>query len=362
MPAQTQRIAVIPGDGIGPEVARIGVQIVEAISQRRGLGLAFDWFDFGADRYLKDGTILPAGFMDRLRKEYAAVYFGAVGDPRVPGNEHAKGILLAMRFELDLYVNLRPCLLLDDRLSPLKGKGREALQFTVFRENTEGLYTGTGGVFKKDTPDEIAQEVEVNTRKGVERICEAAFAFAQAQGLTSVVMADKANVLLHGHGLWRRTFGAVAKRYPKTSAKAVYVDALAMDLVRRPEAYQVIVTNNLFGDILTDLGAALTGGLGIAASGNINPGQVSLFEPVHGSAPDIAGQGKANPIAMALSGALMLRHLGHSAEAALLEACVTRQIQEGAHTPDLVAALGGAAATTQQVGAELLARVLTALA
>jgi 3-isopropylmalate dehydrogenase len=359
--AQTQRIAVIPGDGIGPEVARIGVQILEAISQRRGLQLAFDWFDFGAERYLKDGTILPAGFMDRLRKEYAAVYFGAVGDPRVPGNEHAKGILLAMRFELDLYVNLRPCLLLDDRLSPLKGKGREALQFTVFRENTEGLYTGTGGVFKKDTPDEIAQEVEVNTRKGVERICEAAFAFAQAHGLTSVVMADKANVLLHGHGLWRRTFAAVATRYPLIAAKAVYVDALAMDLVRRPEAYQVIVTNNLFGDILTDLGAALTGGLGIAASGNINPGQVSLFEPVHGSAPDIAGQGKANPIAMALSGALLLRHLGHGAEAALLEACVTHQIQEGAHTPDLVAALGGSASTTQQVGAELLGRVERAL-
>ena len=356
-----QKIAVIPGDGIGPEVAKAAVRIVEAISQKRGLGLVFDWFDFGADRYLKDGTILPAGFMDRLRKEYAAVYFGAVGDPRVPGNEHAKGILLAMRFELDLYVNLRPCLLLDDRLSPLKGKGREALQFTIFRENTEGLYTGTGGVFKKDTPDEIAQEIEVNTRKGVERICEAAFAFAQERGLKSVVMADKANVLLHGHGLWRRAFAVVSKRYPGISARAVYVDALAMDLVRRPEAYQVIVTNNLFGDILTDLGAALTGGLGIAASGNINPGQVSLFEPVHGSAPDIAGQGKANPIAMALSGALMLRHLGHAAEAALLEECVTGQVQQGAHTPDLLAALGGTGASTEMVGAELLARVEQAL-
>jgi 3-isopropylmalate dehydrogenase len=356
-----QKIAVIPGDGIGPEVARSGVALLEAISQRRSLALSFDWFDFGAERYLKDGTILPAGFMDRLRREYAAIYFGAVGDPRVPGNEHAKGILLAMRFELDLYVNLRPCLLLDDRLSPLKGKGRRELQFTVFRENTEGLYTGTGGVFKKDTPDEIAQEVEVNTRKGVERICEAAFAFAQERGLKSVVMADKANVLLHGHGLWRRVFALVARRYPGIEAKAAYVDALAMELVRRPEAYQVIVTNNLFGDILTDLGAALTGGLGIAASGNLHPGQVSLFEPVHGSAPDIAGQGKANPLAMALSGALLLRHLGHAQEAALLEECVTAQVQAGAHTPDLVAALGGPAATTQQVGDELLARVQKAL-
>src|SRR5947209_16899060 len=306
-----QRIAVIPGDGIGPEVARIGVRILEQFK----LPLSFEWFDFGADRYLKDGTILPAGFMDKLRKEYAAVYFGAVGDPRVPANEHAKGILLAMRFELDLYINLRPCLLLDERLSPLKGKGLRELRFTVFRENTEGLYTGTGGTFKKGTPDEIAQEVEINTRKGVERICEAAFAIAEANGKKRVCMADKANVLLHGHGLWRRAFAEVATRHPQVQAKAMFVDALAMDLVRQPEAYDVIVTNNLFGDILTDLGAALTGGLGIAASGNIHPGRVSLFEPVHGSAPDIAGQGKANPLAMALSGALMLEHLGHRREA-----------------------------------------------
>src|SRR5919108_4804927 len=161
-----QRIAVIPGDGIGPEVARIGVRLLESL----GLPLQFEWFDFGADRYLCDGTTLPQGFMDRLRKEFAAVYFGAVGDPRVPGNEHAKGILLAMRFELDLYINLRPCRLLDDRLSPLKGKGRRELDFVVLRENTEGLYTGTGGTFKRGTPDEVAQEFDINTRKGVERI------------------------------------------------------------------------------------------------------------------------------------------------------------------------------------------------
>ncbi len=349
----TQRIAVIPGDGIGPEVARIGVRILESL----GLPLQFDWFDFGAERYLKDGTILPPGFMDTLRRDYAAIYFGAVGDPRVPGNEHAKGILLAMRFELDLYINLRPCLLMDDRLSPLKGKGRSELRFTVFRENTEGLYTGTGGVFKQGTADEIATETEINTRKGVERIVEAAFAFAEQRGLTKVCMADKANVLLYGHGLWRRVFAQVGKRHPKIQAKAMYVDALAMDLVRQPEAYEVIVTNNLFGDILTDLGAALTGGLGIAASGNIHPGRVSLFEPVHGSAPDIAGQGKANPIAMALSGALMLEHLGHGREAQTLTRSVEAQVREGAHTPDLVPLLGGRAATTDEVGSELLARV-----
>src|SRR5947208_9564061 len=308
----TQRIAVIPGDGIGPEVARIGVGILDEL----GLALQFEWFDFGADRYLRDGTTLPPGFLETLRREYAAVYFGAVGDPRVPGNEHAKGILLAMRFELDLYINMRPCILTHARFSPLKGKGRDQLKFVVFRENTEGLYTDSGEVLKQGTPDEVAQEIEINTRKGVERIIEAAFAYAKQRGLRRVCMAEKANVLVFGHGLWRRTFAEVARRHPGIEAKAMYIDALAMDLIRQPEAYEVIVTNNLFGDILTDLGAALTGGLGIAASGNINPGRVSLFEPVHGSAPDIAGKGKANRIAMALSGAMMLEHLGYTNESA----------------------------------------------
>ena len=347
------QIAVIPGDGIGPEVARVGVRLLEKL----GLPLQFDWFDFGAERYLKDGTTLPQGFIDTLRRDFDAVYFGAVGDPRLPGNEHAKGILLAMRFELDLYINLRPCILIDDRLSPLKGKGRNELRFTVFRENTEGLYAGVGGVFKKGTADEVAQEVEINTRKGVSRICEAAFSFAERRGLARVCMADKANVLLHGHGLWRRVFAETAQRHPSIQAKAMYVDALAMDLIRQPEAYDVIVTNNLFGDILTDLGAALTGGLGLAASGNIHPGRVSLFEPVHGSAPDIAGQGKANPLAMALTGALMLEHLGHAREAQILSRAVEEQVREGARTPDLEPFLGGPAATTEQVGNELLARV-----
>src|ERR1700674_3686666 len=312
----THRIAVIPGDGIGPEVARQGVRLLE----RLGLPLAFDWFDFGAERYLKDGTTLPDGFMEKLRHDYAAVYFGAVGDPRVPGNEHAKGILLAMRFELDLYINLRPCILIDDRLSPLKGKGREQLRFVVFRENTEGLYAGIGGVLKKGTPDEVAHEVEVNTRKGVERILEAAFAYAERRGRRRVCMADKANVLIHGHGLWRRAFADVSRRHPAVQASAIYVDALAMDLIRQPEAYEVIVTNNLFGDILTDLGAALTGGVGAGASGNIPP-------------------------AMVWSGALMLEHLGCAREAQIVQDALRAQIEHGAHTPDLVPLLGGPAAT-----------------
>src|SRR3989442_33882 len=347
-----QRIAVIPGDGIGPEVARIGVRLLESL----GLPLRFEWFDFGAERYLRDGTILPPGFLETLRKDFAAVYFGAVGDPRVPGNEHAKGILLAMRFELDLYINLRPCVLLDDRLSPLKGKGRDHLKFVVFRENTEGLYTGSGGVLRRGTADEVAQEIEINTRKGGERILEAAFAHAEQRGLRRVCMADKANVLVFGHGLLRRTFAEVAPRHPGIQAKTMSVAAPAMDLIRQPEAYEVIVTNNLFGDILTDLGAALTGGLGIAASGNIHPGRVSLFEPVHGSAPDIAGQGKANPLAMALSGALMLEHLGHRRDAERLTRAVEDQIRSGAPTPHLGPFLGGPASTTDPVSSELLAR------
>src|SRR2546426_5007274 len=218
----TQRIAVIPGDGIGPEVARIGVRVLESL----GLPLQFDWFDFGADRYLRDRTTLPAGFMDTLRREYAAIYFGAVGDPRVPGNEHAKGILLAMRFELDLYINLRPCILIDDRLSPLKGKGRAHLRFVVFRENTEGLYAGVGGALKKGTPDEVAHEVEVNTRKGVERILEAAFAYAKQRGLRRVCIADKANVLVHRHGPCLRGLAEESQRHPQGQARARSVDAL----------------------------------------------------------------------------------------------------------------------------------------
>src|SRR5438445_13094681 len=197
-----QRIAVIPGDGIGPEVARVGVKLLERLAELRGLQLQLDWFDFGAERYLLDGTVLPDGFMGTLRRDYAAVYFGAVGDPRVPGNEHAKGILLAMRFELDLYINLRPCVLIDDRLSPLKGKGRDQLKFVVFRENTEGLYTGSGGVLKPGTPDEVAQEIEINTRKGVERIVEAAFAYAKQRGLRRACMAATANLLIFGPGQW----------------------------------------------------------------------------------------------------------------------------------------------------------------
>lgn len=347
------RIAVLPGDGIGPEVAREGVQTLERVASLFDLPLAFEWFDYGADRYLRDGTTLPQDGFERLRDEFDAIYFGAVGDPRVPSNVHAKEILLGLRTRLDLYVNLRPCRLYDDTLSPLKGKGMRELDFTVFRENTEGLYCDVGGVFKQGTPDEVAVNQDVNTRKGVERIIRAAFGFARERGLTRVCMADKANVLTFAHGLWRRVFAEVAREFQEIEARAMYFDALCMDLVRAPERYQVIVTNNMFGDIVTDLGAALTGGLGLAASANVHPGRVSLFEPVHGSAPDIAGRGIANPLAMCLTGALLLEHVGYREAGQALEAAVATVVREGPRPHDL-----GGTARTGEV-AEAVRKALT---
>lgn len=339
------RIAVIPGDGIGPEVAKEGVRTLEQAAESWGLDLNFEWFDFGAERYLKDGTTLPQPAFERLRDEFDAIYFGAVGDKRVPSNIHAKEILLGLRTRLDLYINLRPCRLYDERFCPLKDKGPEDIDFVVFRENTEGLYGDIGGTFKQGTPDEIAVNQDVNTRKGVERIIRAAFEHAKRTGKRRVCMADKANVLTHAHGLWRRVFAEVSSEYGEIEASAVYVDMLAMDLVRQPRRYDVVVTNNLFGDIITDLGAALCGGLGLAASGNIHPGRVSLFEPVHGSAPDIAGQGVANPLAMCLSGSLMLAHLGHADAAHALEQAVASVVRSGPLPKDL-----GGFASTAEVG------------
>jgi 3-isopropylmalate dehydrogenase len=339
------RIAVIPGDGIGPEVAREGVLTLEALAARRGLDLSFEWFDFGADRYLRDGTTLPEADFVRLRDEFDAIYFGAVGDPRVPSHEHAREILLALRSRLDLYANLRPCRLYADDLSPLRGRGRADLDFTIFRENTEGAYAGLDGAVRVGTPEELAVYQDVNTRRGVERIVRTAFDFAARRGLSRVCLADKANVLVHAHGLWRRVFAEVAGEHPEIEASAMYADALAMDLVRRPDRYRVIVTNNLFGDLLSDLGAALCGGLGLAASANLHPGRVSLFEPVHGSAPDLAKKDLANPLAMCLSGALMLEHLGQPEAAAALEAAVATVAREGPRPADL-----GGSARCSEVG------------
>jgi 3-isopropylmalate dehydrogenase len=258
----------------------------------------------------------------------------------VPDNRHARDILLGTRFELDLFVNYRPVKLLDARLCPLKNREPEDVNFVVFRENTEGVYVGIGGRFKAGTDDEIAVQEEINTFKGVSRIIRHAFEFAHARGLTKVCMADKSNAMTHGHALWQRVFREVATAYPSIEATHYYIDALAMYMVVDPGQFQVIVTNNLFGDIITDLGATFQGGLGMAASGNIHPGRTSMFEPVHGSAPKFAGKNVANPIGAILSAALMLETLGMNAEAAAIEASVLAAVTGGQGTTDIGGTLG----------------------
>lgn len=346
------KIAIIPGDGIGTEVVDQAVQVVEAAERAFGFSIEKTHFDWGADRYLKDGTTLPEGAVEMFQTEYDAILLGAVGDPRVPDNRHAADILLGLRFKLELYINLRPVKLLDDRLTPLKNRTRDEIDFVVLRENTEGLYTFVGGNFKKGTPDEIAVQEEINTRKGVERIVEAAFQLAERTGRKKVTMADKSNAMTYGHDLWRRTFAEVAARYPAIETNAQYIDAMAMFMVLDPGQYDVVVTNNLFGDIITDLGAGIQGGLGVAGSGNIHPGKVSLFEPVHGSAPQFAGKNVANPIGAVLAAGLMLEHLGQQEAADAVERAVVAAIADDRVTRDI----GGSLSTTE-AGAAIAERV-----
>src|ERR1044071_9598079 len=311
-----KRVAVIPGDGIGPEVSREAVRLLERLRETHGVELELTPFDWGADKFLKEGVSLPDGALEMLSNEFDAILAGAFGDPRVASNKHAEDILMGMRRGLDLYINLRPVRLLHARLTPLRERETEEIDFVVFRENTEGAYSGAGGFLKKGTADELATQEEFNTRKGVERIIVAAFEYARARGRKKVTMCDKSNVQRFGGDLWQRVFKEVSARYADIETNHQYVDAAAMFMVLNPSQYDVIVTNNLFGDILTDLGAALQGGLGVASSGNIPPGRVSLFEPVHGSAPPLAGQKKANPAGAILSTALMLEYLGHADAAA----------------------------------------------
>jgi 3-isopropylmalate dehydrogenase len=345
-----KRIAVIPGDGIGPEVIDAGLRVLNRVNDARKLGLELVHFGWNADEYLRTGVSIPPGGMDDIRNNYAAVYLGAFGDPRIPDMKHAADILLGMRFQLDLYVNYRPVKLLNERLCPLKGKGRDDIDFVIFRENTEGAYVGMGGNFKKGTSEEIAIQEDVSTRKGVERIIRYAFQFAKETGRKSVCMSDKNNVMRFGGDLWMRTFEEVAKEYPGIEHFHLFVDALTMQMVRAPEMFEVIVTNNMFGDIVTDLGAALQGGLGMAASGNIHPGKVSLFEPIHGSAPKYAGKDVANPIGAILTAAMMLEYLGHADEADVIERAVVAAIDAGETTHDLGGTLGTRAAGAAVVG------------
>jgi len=349
-----QKIAVLPGDGIGKDVTAEALKVLSAAAERWSLPLEFDVLPFDADHYLDTGVSMPEGQMERFRNDYAAIFIGAYGDPRIPDMRHAKDILLGVRFELDLYINFRPCKLYDDRLCPLEGKGASDIDFTVFRENTEGAYVGVGGNFKKGTREEVAVQEEIHTYLGVERICRAAFEWAKAHGKTKVLMTDKSNVMRYGHDLWQRVFFDLAREYPEIEADHMFVDALCMQLVRKPHLFEVVVANNMFGDIVTDLGAALQGGLGIAASANRHPGRVSMYEPVHGSAPKYAGSGRANPMGAILSSALMLEDLGHDEAAAEVERAVAEAIRAGETTVDL-----GGSLRCEEVG-DRIARAVAA--
>ena len=329
------RIAVIPGDGIGREVTPVAVQLIRAATAKRNRALEFVEFDWGADKYLRENVSLPEGAVEMLRDEFDAILFGALGDPRVPSNQHAADILLGLRFKLDLYVNARPTELLHPRLTPLRDRTPTDINLMVFRENTEGLYVGVGGFFKKGTPDEIAVQEDVNSRKGVERIIRHAFDYARAKKLKRVCLSDKSNALTFAHDLWQRVFKSVRAEFPDIDSRHLYIDTLAMELVCDPSQFDVIVTCNLFGDIISDLAAQLTGGLGLSPSANIHPGGTSLFEPVHGSAPNIAGKGIANPFGAVLASGMMLEFLGWHEESAVLKQSVKSALHENISTPDL---------------------------
>jgi 3-isopropylmalate dehydrogenase len=351
---QRKRIAVIAGDGIGPEVIDEAVKILDCVRETHGVELELAHFDWGAEKFLREGVTLPDGALEMLSENFDAVLAGAFGDPRVPSNKHAEDILLGMRRGLDLYINQRPVKLYAEKLTPLKNRTTDEIDFVVFRENTEGAYCGAGGFMKRGTPDEIATQEELNTRKGVERIVVAAFEYAVRSGRKKVTMADKSNVQRFGGDLWQRAFKEVAARYPLIESNHQYVDAMAMFMVLDPSQYEVVVTNNLFGDILTDLGAALQGGLGMAASGNIHPGKVSLFEPVHGSAPPLAGKNLANPIGAILTTAMMLEWLGFDEASSAIETAVKESIEAGETTKDL-----GGTLSTNEAGKAIRKRVLS---
>jgi 3-isopropylmalate dehydrogenase len=337
-----KRIAIIPGDGIGKEVIPEAVKVMFAA----GADIETSQLDWGADRYLADGVTVPPGGFAALERDFDAILVGAFGDPRLSTNIHAKEILLGMRFQMDLYANVRPVRLLDSSLCPLKDVEPKDVDFVVIRENTEGVYTDAGGVFKQGTPDEIAVQEDINTRKGVERIIRFAFEYCERHTKQDgtqrqrVLMCDKSNAMTHAGGLWQRVFKEVSGEYPQIRTQHMYVDALCMQMVRDPRQFDVIVTNNMFGDIITDLAAGLQGGLGMAASGNIHPGKTSMFEPVHGSAPPIAGKNLANPFGAILTAAMMLNHLGMNSESSRIEAAVLEAVQQKKTTQDIGGNLG----------------------
>src|SRR5256886_6374507 len=330
-------IAVLPCDGAGKEVVPEAIKVLRAA----GADLDFQEYDVNADQYMRTGEPIPAQVWSDLEKA-DAILFGAVGDPRLDDAAYLAGVLLRLRFELDLYVNLRPAKLFDDRLSPLRREDRRKMDLLIVRENTEGLYVGMGGRFKKGTESEVAIQEDLNTYQGVTRILEYGFQNAKRE----VVMVDKSNAMTHAGGLWQQQWKAVAKKHPNIKTRHLYVDAAAMQLVRDPTQFDVIVTGNLFGDILSDLTAELIGGMGIAPSGNVNPEtRKGLFEPVHGPAPDIAGPGLVKPIGGSLTASMMVKHLGHTDMASAIEGAVESAIRAGECTRDL-----GGGLSTGEVG------------
>jgi len=340
------KIAVIPGDGIGPEVVREGLKVLEAVAGPTKLKYELTTYDFGGDRYLATGEVLPRGAMEELR-QFDAIYLGAVGHPDVPAGVIEKGLLLGIRFGLDQYVNLRPIKLYPGVWTPIKDKGPEEIDFVVVRENTEDMYVGTGGFMHYGTPDEVATQVAMYSRKGTERIIRYAFEVARKRNRArKLTMVDKSNVLTFGHDLWVRTFDDVAAEYPDIQKDHAYVDATCMWMVKNPEWFDVIVTTNMFGDIITDLGAMIQGGMGIAASGNINPQGTSMFEPIHGSAPKYAGKNVANPLGAICAVAMLLDHVGATEAAARVDKAVSDTLAAG-KIPDLSA---GKCPPTSEIG------------
>jgi len=350
-----KKIAVIPGDGIGKEVVPQAVKVIEATKAP----VELTYLDWGADRYLRDGCTVPPDGFEMLGRDFDAILVGAFGDPRVPSNIHAKEILLGMRFKMDLYANVRPVRLLDASLCPLKGMEPKDIDFVVIRENTEGPYVDRGSIADDGTEDEVAIQEDVNTYKGVHRIIRYAFEYClhnkKSDGTprTRVLMCDKSNAMTYAGGLWQRVFKKVSTEYPQIKAEHMYVDALCAQMVREPRQFDVIVTNNMFGDIITDLAAGLQGGLGMAASGNIHPGRTSMFEPVHGSAPPLAGKNIANPMGAILTTAMMLRHLGFTEESRNIEGAVLDAVQEKKTTQDVGGHFG-----TRESGEWIVARVV----
>jgi 3-isopropylmalate dehydrogenase len=320
------RIAVIPGDGTGPEVIREGVKVLTEASRKFSFPLAFATFDWGGERYLKTGETLPEGAIETLRA-FDAIYLGAIGHPDVKPGILEQGILLRLRFELDQYINLRPVRLYPNVETPLAGKKPEDIDFVIVRENVEGLYIGSGGFLKKGTPDEVAIQEMVYTRKGVERCLRYAFELTRKRGRRKkLTLAGKTNVLTYAQDLWYRTFLEVAKDYSDVATDYAHIDATTMWMVKNPEWFDVIVTENMFGDIITDLGAIIQGGMGVAAGGNLNPQGVSMFEPIGGSAPKYTGQNIINPIAAILAGSMMLEQSGQDKAAAAVEQSVMKVI------------------------------------